>query len=118
MTTESVNQVRLEECKGWYEKLVNYREKLNHWKSELYYFAPGKTNQDVKIGIDHFHNQFHIQLINVHDLKHEIRNHIHAEEQINDTVTANAHGNLKEKYDFMVNYLDKLEQEFHAFIKA
>lgn len=118
MTTESVNQSRLEECKGWYDNLVNYREKLNQWKSELYYFAPGKSNQEVKIGIDHFHNQFHIQLINVHDLKHEIRNHIHSEEHPHDDTIGKEHNALKEKYDFMVSYLDKLEQEFHAFINA
>ena len=37
---------------------------LNKMKDELYQFAPGKTDHDVQMGIEHFHNQFHIQLIN------------------------------------------------------
>lgn len=117
MTTEAEHKALLDDCKSWYETLAAYREKINVMKNELYFFAPGKTDAEVKVGIEHFHNQFHIQLINVHDLKHEIRYHLHQAEAHPDLSYQVPHEDLKEKVQFMTGYLDKLSEEFHAFIK-
>jgi len=118
MVTEEQQQTLLDECKEWYNILANYREKINTLKTELYYFAPGKTAQETLIGIEHFHNQFHIQLINIHDLKHEIRHHVHEAERHPNFGHRIPHHYIKDKLDFLIKDLDNLENEFHHFIQS
>jgi len=115
MVTEAQHKELIEECKKWYDILAEYRTKLNKLKEELYFFAPGKTNHDSLVGIEHFHNQFHIQLINVHDLKHEIKHHIHEAERHPNFGHRIPHHHIKDKLDFLINDLNKLDAEFHAF---
>lgn len=117
MITEAQNKSLVNECNGWYDTLASYCKKINDLKRELYFFAPGKTNQDVLIGIEHFHNQFHIQLINIHDLKHEIKFHVHEAQRYPNIGHRIPHHYIKDKLDLLVTDLDKLENEFHQFIK-
>ncbi len=117
MLTETQNQTIVEECKQWLSELVSYREKINNLKTELYFFAPGKTDKDVLKGIEHFHNQFHIQLINIHDLKHEIRDHIREAERYPAIGHRVEHHYDKDKLVSLLSELDNLETEFHQFIK-
>jgi hypothetical protein len=116
MYTEAQHQTLIEEGKNWHGKLVSYRDKINHLKTELYYFAPGKTDHDVLNGIEHFHNQFHIQLINIHDLKHEIKHHVIEAERHPTFGHRIPHRYIKEKLDILLNQLDQLEFEFHGFV--
>ena len=116
MITEVQNSALIEECKKWYDVLASYRQKINHLKTELYFFAPGKTKNDELIGIEHFHSQFHIQLINIHDLKHEIRLHVNEAEHYPRIGHRIPHHYIKDKLDLLISDLDKLEEEFHQFI--
>lgn len=118
MVTEVQHQTLLEECKEWYEVLVSYRERINNLKNELYYFAPGKIDEETRLGIEHFHNQFHIQLINIHDLKHEIKKHIKDANQHPSFGHRIPHHFIKEKVDMLVSDLDKLEEDFHSFVQS
>ena len=115
LTNESQKNL-VEECKIWYKSLADYREKVNKLKTELYDFAPGKTNKDVLLGIEHYHNQFHIQLINIHDLQHELKPYIVAMERNPDVQSDMDYNEVKSKYEFLINDLDKLETDFHEFI--
>lgn len=72
MSSQTTENNLKEQSTIWLETLVSYRSRINNLKDELYYFAPGKEDIDVRKGIDHFHNQFHIQLVNIHDLKHDV----------------------------------------------
>lgn len=117
MYTETQHRSLMEECHQWLSGLSSYREKINHLKTELYYFAPGKSEPDVLLGIEHFHNQFHIQLINIHDLKHEIRFHINEAERHPTFGHRIPHHYIKEKLDMLLSDLDKLGDAFHAFVK-
>jgi hypothetical protein len=117
MYTETQHRTLIDECKQWLDVLVSYRGKINQLKNELYYFAPGKSDKDVLLGIEHFHNQFHIQLINIHDLKHEIRHHVYEAEKHPTFGHRIPHHYIKEKLDTLLFDLDKLESAFHAFIK-
>ena len=116
MITETQHLAMIDECKKWHDVLRSYRVKINNLKSELYYYAPGKTDHDVLAGIEHFHNQFHIQLINIHDLKHEIRHHLHEAERYPNFGHRIPHHYIKDKLDILISDLDKLEKEFHHFI--
>ena len=117
MVTETQHRLMLDECKNWHGILVSYREKINQCKTELYFFAPGKTDHEVLTGIEHFHNQFHIQLINIHDLKHEIKHHLHEAERYPNFGHRIPHHYIKDKLDMLLSDLDELEMEFHEFIK-
>lgn len=117
MVTETQNKTIIEECNKWYGILATYREKLETLKKELYYFAPGKTDHQILEGVEHFHNQFHIQLINIHDLKHEIRHHIQEAERYPAIGHRIPHHYIKDKLDIQIADIDKLEKEFHQFIK-
>lgn len=117
MVTETQHVALIDECKTWYKVLASYREKLNDLKTELYFFAPGKTAFETLTGIEHFHNQFHIQLINIHDLKHEIRHHLIEAERHPNFGHRIPHHYLKDKLDLLLADLGKLEEEFHQFIK-
>ena len=112
MVTASQNKTIVEECNHWQQQLALYREKVNNLKKALYLFAPGKTDNTILTEIEHFHNQFHIQLINIHDLKHEIRNHLHETEKYPNIGHRIPHHYVKEKVDLQLAALDKLEQEF------
>lgn len=116
MITEAQHQTLIDECKHWHDVLKSYRGKLNSLKNELYYYAPGKTHPDTLLGIEHFHNQFHIQLINIHDLKHEIRHHVQEAEKHPNFGHRIPHHYIKDKLDKLIADLDQLEQDFHQFI--
>ena len=116
MYTEAQHRTLMDECKQWYDVLASYRAKINQLNNELYAFTPGKTDHDVQVGIEHFHNQFHIQLVNIHDLKHGIRNYVNETEQHPTFAHRIPHHYMKEKFDLLIGGLDKLEQEFHDFI--
>lgn len=118
MVTETQHQTLIGECKEWYDHLVSYREKINNLKNELYYFAPGKTDEETRLGIEHFHNQFHIQLINIHDLKHEIKHHIKDANHHPAFGHRIPHHFIKEKVDMLIADLDKLEADFHNFVQS
>ena len=118
MVTEEQHKAMIDECNKWYEVLAGYKDKINNFKSELYFFAPGKTDHDVLLGIEHYHNQFHIQLINIHDLKHEIKHHVQEADRHPNFGHKIPHHYIKEKLDLLLADFDKLDQEFHQFIKA
>ncbi len=118
MVTEAQHLSLVGECKQWYDELVSYREKINGLKNELYYFAPGKTDEETRLGIEHFHNQFHIQLINIHDLKHEIKHHIKDANHHPTFGHRIPHHFIKEKVDMLISGLNKLEEDFHNFVQS
>ncbi|MBL7754773.1 MAG: hypothetical protein JNM44_09865 [Chitinophagaceae bacterium] len=116
MFTEVQQKNLLTEGQQWYDQLVALRDKLNLFKTELYQFAPGKTDKDVLMGIEHFHNQFHIQLINVHDFKHELRHHIQELEHLAVANHNTTHLKFKHNLDALLKDLQELEVDFHRFI--
>lgn len=117
MFTEAQQHTIVDECHQWHDELVSYRQKIHGLKNELYYFAPGKSDHNVTMGIEHFHNQFHVQLINIHDLKHEIKHHLSEANRHPTFGHRIPHHYIKAKRDMLLTDLDKLENEFHSFIK-
>jgi len=116
MLTETQPQPLLDEAKNWVDHLVPYVESINELKTKLYKWAAGKSDRDELMQIEHFHNQFHIQLINLHDLKHAIRHHM-KEVKLSTVVNhTEQHQQLEEQYNFLVKDLDNLKTEFTKFI--
>ncbi|MBS1729864.1 MAG: hypothetical protein JSS67_03700 [Bacteroidetes bacterium] len=62
-----------QECNQWREKLHSYREEFNQLKSHLERAALQATSPQQLSELEHFQNQLHIQLINIHDLKQSVK---------------------------------------------
>ncbi|HQV05672.1 MAG TPA: hypothetical protein PKW62_02855 [Chitinophagaceae bacterium] len=84
----------------------------------------GKTLTKEQLqDVEHLHNQFHIQLINIHDLKQAIKVH---DRKINfEKVAFNGHANedsytrhenLQQEYLQMKDTLENLREEFNDFV--
>src|SRR6476620_10382448 len=63
------------ECKEWRQILRNYRDEFQLSKKSLQEICRKNLSKDHLMSIEHFDNQFHIQLINIHDLKQTIKTH-------------------------------------------
>src|SRR5678810_1432472 len=74
MVTVDISQLS-GECNTWRDSLRSYREDLNQLKKQLQQTAAQNLSKDQLHDVEHYHNQFHIQLINVHDLKQSIKSH-------------------------------------------
>ena len=118
MYTAEQHQMLLEECKQWHDDLDKCRDQINVMKHELYHFAPGKTNKDTLMSIEHFHNQFHIQLINVHDVAHELKHHLAEAKHHPELGPRVEHHRIKDKLDMLLNDCKNLDTEFHVLINS
>lgn len=116
MLTETKHQPLLDEAKQWIDHLATYGESINEMKGKFYKWAAGKTDHDVLVQIEHFHNQFHIQLINLHDLKHSMRQYMKQLSQIPELDYSMLHQKLDDQYKFLIHELDQLQAEFKAFV--
>lgn len=116
MLTETQQQSLLDEAKRWIDHLATYVQSINELKNTFYKWAAGKTGHDVLVQIEHYHNQFHIQLINLHDLKHSIRLHMRTVSLNPEANHTEQHQQLEDQYNFLIHDLDNLKTEFTTFI--
>jgi chromosome segregation ATPase len=112
-----------EECNTWRETLRSFREELNRSKQNLQSIAGQPLSKDQLQDVEHYHNQFHIQLINIHDLKQAIKAH---DRRVNFEVAANNgqlnddtvhdHEKLYDDYVSLEHTLSDLRDEFKRFV--
>jgi hypothetical protein len=111
------------ECNAWREKLRNYREELNNSEAQLRQVAGQPLSKEQLHDVEHLHNQFHIQLINIHDLKQSIKAH---DRRMNfEKVAFNGHVNedsfsrhegLFSEYQALEQTLQDVRNEFSEFL--
>jgi hypothetical protein len=112
------------ECNAWREKLRNYREEFSTDESRLRQVAGQPLSKEQLHDVEHLHNQFHIQLINIHDLKQSIKAHdrkmnfekIAFNGSVNEDSFAR-HESLFEEYQSLEQTLQELRNEFNAFLE-
>lgn len=112
-----------QECNGWREQLRSYREEFTQDETRLRKAAGQPLSKDQLQQVEHLHNQFHIQLINIHDLKQSIKAH---DRKMNfemalfngsaneDTLTR--HEQLHESFQNLEHTLSDLRTEFSRFL--
>ena len=111
------------ECIAWREKLRNYREEFNNHEARLRQVAGQSLSKEQLHDVEHLHNQFHIQLINIHDLKQAIKVHdrkINFEKaafngKANEDSLAR-HEEMHDEYRSLEQTLDDLRGEFNDFL--
>ena len=111
------------ECNTWRDSLRSYREDLNQLKKQLQQTAAQNLSKDQLHDVEHYHNQFHIQLINVHDLKQAIKSH---DKRVNFETAANSgqlseetihdHESLYDQYLSLEHTLHGLRVKFKNFV--
>ncbi len=122
MVTTDIAQLS-KECNAWRETLRSHRDEFGQLKNRLQNLAGNQTNRDVLLEIEHLDNQFHIQLINIHDLKQAIKLH---HRKLNDELAESSAGNLAEDtttdherlyndYQQLENTLTEVKEEFSHF---
>jgi hypothetical protein len=111
------------ECNAWREKLRTYREEFTQDKAKLQQAVSHSLSKEQLTDVEHLHNQFHIQLINIHDLKQAIKNHDRRMSyemnanggQMNEETLAE-HEGLFEQYQSLEQTLLELREEFNGFL--
>src|SRR5256885_13720078 len=112
------------ECNSWRDALRNFRDEFNQCKQQLQELAARPLSKDDLTEVEHYHNQFHIQLINIHDLKQSIKNHDRKvgfetssnNGQLHEETLAD-HENLYDEYQRLEHTLQDLREEFGNFLK-
>ena len=111
------------ECNAWRESLRKYRDEFTQHKSSLLQAASQTLSKDQLQQLEHLQNQFHIQLINIHDLKHSIK----LQCRIMDFELKESAGHLREEtyakheilfgqYQNLDATLEELRWEFERFL--
>jgi hypothetical protein len=120
VTTTEVGQLA-GECNLWLDTLRTFRNKFQHNKAVLQDMAMNQTQKDILLEIEHLDNQFHIQLINIHDLKQAIKRHMQKVSyeradtgQISDDLLAR-HEYLYDEFQRQETTLDIISREFERF---
>ena len=111
------------ECNSWREALRRYREEFSRDKHQLQETASQALSKEQLQDVEHLHNQFHIQLINIHDLKHSIKVHHRLIDfelrehngQMREETLAD-HENLFDQFQNLDVTLQDLRGEFDRFI--
>lgn len=62
-----------EACSNWKSSLRNQREIFTRDKAALQQACATAMSGEQLVQLEHLHNQLHIQLINIHDLKQAIK---------------------------------------------
>jgi hypothetical protein len=123
MVQTDVSQLSTE-CKDWRQILRNYRDEFQLSRKSLEEICTKTLSKDQLKELEHFDNQFLIQLINIHDLKQFIKAHekkIDIEsagvESMADE-TYSEHEELLDQFLSLENTLQELRIEFNNFISA
>lgn len=111
------------ECGAWRESLRQFRDELTQDKQRLQQIASQPLSKDQLQDVEHLHNQFHIQLINIHDLKQAIKTHdrklsfeVSSNQGQANEETLSEHESLFEQYQTLDHTLQDLRDEFGNFL--
>ena len=110
-------------CHTWRDALRQYREEFSQDKTKLQETAAKPLSKDQLQDVEHLHNLFHIQLINIHDLKQAIKAHCKKMDYENNVYngqlqddTLATHESLQDQYQRLDHTLMNLREEFNRFI--
>lgn len=105
------------DCNNWREQLRQERNEIGELKHRLQEVAAKNPPKELLTDVEHYHNQFYIQLINIHDLKHSIKEHV---QHLNGTSLTDEligqHDRLSQEYQNLQHIISDLRTDFHVFL--
>lgn len=120
MVTAELSQLSAE-CSTWRASLRQSREDLSSFSNKLQEIASKPLSKPVLQDIEHYQNQFRIQLLNVHNLKQAVKEHERVadwelqKESSNSSSVWSTHEDLYQKYQSLNLTLQSLADEFNQF---
>jgi len=122
MVQTEVSQLSSEAAE-WHQILRNYREEFQSSRKSLQEICRKTLSKDQLQEVEHFDNQFHIQLINIHDLKQAIKNHERTVqfESTKSEISEKSYSNHEGLLDGFLNLesrLQELRSDFGNFVSA
>ncbi len=114
-----------QECSQWIEHLHSYRDELNSLNQQLQQTAQRPLTREDLTELEHFQNQFQIQLINVHDVKQEAKQlNKKVQYQLSTTdrdvseETYHDYEKVADDYESLEQTLSELRSDFSRFITS
>ena len=110
------------ECASWRENLRNYRSELSSYREKLQDVVSQQVPRNELPHIEHYTNQFEIQLANINKLKHDIKEHeraalfTHSLNLTHPESLQQTHENLLDQYTSLEGTIVELKKEFSAFV--
>jgi len=123
MVQTDVSQLATE-CQEWRQILRNYREEIQLSKKSLEEICRKNLSKEQLKEVEHYDNQFHIQLINIHDVKQFIKAHerkLDLEGRAGEGIgeeTYTEHEQLLDQFLSLESTLQELRNEFKNFISV
>ena len=122
MVQTEISQVT-KECNQWIEQLHSYRDELNLLNRQLQQRALQPLSKNDLTELEHFQNQLHIQLINVHDVKQESKSlNKKVQYQLsNDSVSDDTYSDYERvanNYETLTQTLQDLRNDFNRFVSS
>jgi chromosome segregation ATPase len=113
------------ECVSWRENLRNYRSELTKIRERLHEVVTRPLTRQDMPHVEHYENQIDIQLKNINQLKHEIKDHERNAAWELGKPTGNIgditwlqHEKLHDRYEVLEHTLSNLQEEFSSFVTA
>ena len=111
------------ECSTWIEQLHSYRDELNQLNQQLQQTATRPLSREDLTELEHFQNQFQIQLINVHDVKQEakllnkkVQYQLSTSEMDVSEETYHDYEKVADDYETLEHTLTELRNDFQRFV--
>ena len=105
------------EIADWRQILRNYREEFHNCEKVLTETCKQSLTKDHLTQVEHFQNQFDIQLRNIHDLKQQIKTHERKVQlEISGEEVYAKHESLLNEFLSLENTLQELRDEFRNFV--
>lgn len=116
MVSTDISQLAAE-CADWRQILRNYRDEFHSCEKVLTDSCRQSLTKDNLTQVEHFQNQFDIQLRNIHDLKQTIKSHERKvqQETAGDGIYSE-HERLLTEFLGLEGTLQELRDEFRNFV--
>lgn len=111
------------EHREWLRGIEFYNIELDILKKRLAEVSQDYTNTDVKAQVEHFQNQFIVQINNLDELQSAIKKHEnkidkdsneHAQHLTKETIAE--HDNIRDRYYSLEKVINELRHEFNKFL--
>jgi acyl transferase domain-containing protein len=123
MVQTEISQLGME-ARQWVEKLRQDRSELNAFRQSLQDLMGYRINRESMPQVEHYDNQFDIQLSNINHLKHAVKEHERQlvwEETHPDTLSDGqihtAHEELADRFGSLSHTISELKSEFESFLR-
>jgi chromosome segregation ATPase len=114
-----------QECSHWIEQLHSFRDELNQLNLQLQQTAERPLNKEDLTELEHFQNQFQIQLIHVHDVKQEakqlsrkVQYQLSTSKRDLSEETYHDYEKIADEYETLEHTLSELRSDFGRFVTS